>query len=210
MVSVPKKTLWCVILPTSTHKTNRQTAAVKIYYLSITKVYHCSTEKLESNHWHWPGFNNFTFRQLLCFSLLVSQLLMVILFIPEPFNNLPRLLNPEEDPGDTWVQRQEPLIVGNTSHSDSTTHSVPHRRTLSMDLQPQQLIIITCFSFLNSIYTVFILASTFGMYSNCFSGCYFRNHCLFLVILILVWFALNIYSTCALWRCPSEYTVGYT
>jgi len=51
-------------------------------------VYHWSTEKLKSSHWHWPGFNNFTFQQLLCFSLLVSQLWMAILFIPEKSHSI--------------------------------------------------------------------------------------------------------------------------
>lgn len=171
-------------------------------------MYHCSTEKLKSSHWHWPGFNNFTFQQLLCFSLLVSQLLVVILFIPEPFHNLLQLLNPEEDPGDTWVQRQEPLIEGNTSHSDLLLTQFPTKGPSQWTSNPNSELQSPVSH--SSIYTVFTLAATFGMYSNCFSGCYVRNHCLFLVILILVWFVLNIYSTCALCRCPSEYTVGYT
>lgn len=129
------------------HQPTKLSAAGK-----ITKVYHCSTKKLKSSqkfHWHWPGFNSYTFQQLLCFSLLMSQLLMVILFVPEPFNNLLQLLNPEEDPGDTGFQRQEPLTFW------PTTHSVPHQRTFSLDLQTQQLITITCFSFLytHSVYT---------------------------------------------------------
>ncbi len=58
------------------------------------------------------------------------------------------------------------------------SHTAPHQRTLSLDLQTEHLITIPCFSFLY----------TQCLYSVQTTGRYFWNHCLFFVMFILAWF----------------------
>ncbi len=74
------------------------------------------------------------------------------------------------------------------------THTAPHQRTLSLNLQTEHLITIPCFSFL---YSVFILSANYRalLLKSLSVICYVHSCLIFFYI----------YCTCAFSRCQLEY-----